>query len=501
MVLQLLVGSPPSRAQVPPEVSFTFTPTQGRAGTVIAVTGSGCPNPQGQADNVVFLLSREGSPTHPVTFTASAAGAFSGSYDTSADAPGQYLTVVSCKSTGKGGFGAPFTVTQPPGATYKSLVPARILDTRDGTGRGGSTARMTSQSVIDVTVTGVGGVPASGVSAVALNVTAIDASGPSHMTVWPAGTAKPDASNLNFDAGVAVPNLVVVRVGTNGRVSLYNNAGTVHVAADVQGWFTENEVDPGSSYVPRTPVRILDTRDGTGQAAAGKVGGASTINLKVTDVGGVPATGVSAVALNVTATEMAGGESFITVWPKGATRPGASNLNFRSNQDVPNLVIAQVGADGMVSIYNNFGSVHVVADVQGYFAAPASPPPGSLYHARSPQRILDSRTGLGVPGGFSGQLGTQATIDVQVAGVAGVPTDATGVVLNVTVSGSPGPPSHVTVWPAGAVRPLTSNLNYVAGQDIPNLVFVRLINGRVSIYNNAGSTFVIADLQGWFTRT
>ncbi len=505
MVLQLLGGPAPVQAQAAPDVGYVFSPTSGPQGTVINVTnGTGCPNPSSTPDNVVFLLFREGAPAHPVTFTSTAAGTFSGTYSTAQDDPGEYLSVIRCETTGKGGFGDPFTVTPGPGSTYKPLVPARILDTRDGTGMGGETSPIDPGGTIDITVTGAGGVPASGVTAVALNVVAVDASGPgSYLTVWPAGTEKPLASNLNFDAGVSVPNLVVVRVGAGGKASLYNNAGTVHVVADVQGWFTGNTAAPGSTYVPLTPARVLDTRDGTGQSASGQLGPGATIDLKVTGVGGVPATGVEAVALNVTTTGATGSESFLTVWPAGTSRPLASHLNFAADQDVPNLVIARVGTDGNVSIYNNVGGVDVIADVQGYFAAAATPPavgPGSNYHPRSPARILDSRTGLGIPGGFEGQLGSGATTDVQVAGVAGVPANATGVVLNVTVAESPGPPSYVTVYPSGTARPLASNLNYVAGQSVANLVFVRLINGKVSIYNNVGSTVVIADVQGWFTQ-
>jgi hypothetical protein len=87
-------------------------------------------------------------------------------------------------------------------------------------------------------VAGVGGVPASGVTSVVLNVTATEPSGPdSYLTLFPAGTAQPVASNLNFVAGETVANLVVVRV-QNGKVSIFNNAGSTHVIADVQGWFS-----------------------------------------------------------------------------------------------------------------------------------------------------------------------------------------------------------------------------------------------------------------------
>jgi hypothetical protein len=254
--------------------------------------------------------------------------------------------------------------------------------------------------------------------------------------------------------------------------------------------------------VPLSPSRILDTRNGTGGIST-PVGPGGTIELKVTDAGGVPAAGGTAVALNVTATNVSGAESYLTVWPAGVSKPLASNLNFIQGQTVPNLVIARVGDGGKIDIYNNVGNVDVVADTQGYFAAPVAsgtPLPGSVYFPSNPARILDSRNGTGVPGGAMGQLGTGGTIDVQVTGAGGVPANATAVVLNVTAADSPGPDSYLTVYPTGSARPLASNLNFVAGQTVPNLVIARIgVGGKVTLYNNLGSTVVIADVQGWFT--
>ena len=84
------------------------------------------------------------------------------------------------------------------------------------------------------------------------------------------------------------------------------------------------------------------------------------------------------------------------------------------------------------------------------------------------------------------------------AGVGGVPANATAVVLNVTAADSPGPESYLTLYPTGTTRPVASNLNFVAGQTVPNLVMVRVADGKVTIYNNLGSTNVIADIQGWY---
>jgi hypothetical protein len=206
----------------------------------------------------------------------------------------------------------------------------------------------------------------------------------------------------------------------------------------------------------------------------------------------VPATGARAVVLNMTVDRATGPESFLTVWPSATPRPMASNLNFTSGPATTNLVVAQLGPDGKVNIYNNVGSTDVIADVQGWYAAPATPPAGSRYYGLTPTRILDTRTG-------AGRLGPGATTDLTVAGVAGVPANATSVVLNATVVDPTGPESFLTLFPNGTARPLASNLNFGAGEIVANLVVVRVQNGKVSIYNNLGSTHVVADVQGWFS--
>ena len=86
-------------------------------------------------------------------------------------------------------------------------------------------------------MTGQGGVPSSGVSAVILNATVTQPAGPGYLTVWPTGTSRPLASDLNFAGGETRPNLVVVRVGAGGKVDLFSSAGT-HTVFDIAGWFS-----------------------------------------------------------------------------------------------------------------------------------------------------------------------------------------------------------------------------------------------------------------------
>jgi hypothetical protein len=387
----------------------------------------------------------------------------------------------------------------PVGAASAPLVPARLLDSRpgqttaDGISAGGGA--IGPGQTRELQVTGRGGVPATGVGAVVLNVTATGLTAASFLTVFPTGYIRPNASNLNVVAGQTVPNLVIAKVGDGGQVSIYNDSGSVHVIADVAGWLSTL-----GGYDSVVPARLLDTRagqttvDGIG-AGGGAIGPGQTRTLQVTGRGNVPADGVGAVVLNVTATQPTA-PSFLTVFPTGSPRPNASNLNVVAGQTVPNLVIAKVGDGGLVSIYNDSGSVQVIADVAGWF------PTEAHYSSLVPARLLDTRPGEVTTDGLAaggGAIGPGVTRTLQVTGRGGVPATGVGaVVLNVTATG-PTAPSFLTVFPTGSTRPNASNLNVVAGQTVPNLVVAKVGDGgSVSIYNDSGAVQVIADVAGWF---
>jgi len=141
---------------------------------------------------------------------------------------------------------------------YNGVAPARLLDTRFGTGTGTHVGPLGQGQTIRVQATGRGNVPGSGVSAVVLNVTATEPTSNSYLTVFPTGSAVPNASNLNFVAGATIPNRVIVPVGSGGGVSILNGWGQVHVVVDIGGWFSNatNTVG-GSRFVALEPQRIL----------------------------------------------------------------------------------------------------------------------------------------------------------------------------------------------------------------------------------------------------
>lgn len=233
--------------------------------------------------------------------------------------------------------------------------PTRLLDTRLP-----SPVKVGPGETVSVAVTGVSGVPADA-AAVALSVTATEPTDWSFLTVNPGGAAVPTASNLNFVAGQTIANSVLVAPGVDGTVDITNAFGDTHIVVDLNGWV--DATLPNGGFTALAPYRALDTRVDPGTP----VGPASTTDLTVLGQGGVPTMGVTSVALNVTVTEPTAW-SFLTVFPTGTVLPTASNLNFTAGQTVAVQVLAQVGADGKVSIANAAGYAHIVVDIAGWYS-------------------------------------------------------------------------------------------------------------------------------------
>src|SRR5207248_154106 len=187
-------------------------------------------------------------------------------------------------ATADGSPAPPTTTAVPASSRYTPITPARVLDTRNGTG--GFSSKVGPGQAINVQLSGQGGVPSTGVGAVALNVTVTNPSAGSYLTVFPTGSARPTASNLNYGPGQTVPNMVVAKLGTGGQVSVYNAVGSTDVIFDVAGWYSDGSTTTGGTYGSLTPARILDTRNGTGAPKAKVVGGTS-LSVQATGVGGV----------------------------------------------------------------------------------------------------------------------------------------------------------------------------------------------------------------------
>jgi IPT/TIG domain-containing protein len=410
-------------------------------------------------------------------------------------------------------------------ANYVPVTPFRILDTRPGSTCiqcsadptfGPNTTR--TLQLVGVTGLRVTDPILSTATAVVLNITEVAGTANSLLTVYPYGTSKPTASNLNFAPGKVIANLVTVTLGQSGDVSIYNALGTVNVLADVEGYFEPQAAsDVTGEFHPMSPLRVCDTRS-TSPTAACKAHGAlgsgasMVVNVTGTASGDIPNNG-TAEAVVVNLTGVAGSAlTYLSLFPTNSSGQcvptGTSTINLTAGLVAANRVMVPLGpatsggADTSLCVYNAVGSINVLIDAGGWFGS-GNAAAGAQYQAIEPTRICDTR--VGSPACAARAIAGGVPDPVVVAGQGMVPagTTALAVIANLTAI-APTTATYLTVYPANVAHPLASDINVSAGEVLPNLVVVQIDSvagageGDVDIYNAAGSVNAIVDIEGWF---
>ncbi len=312
----------------------SVTPARGPAGSInkIVVTGTNL-----NLGTRIELASDANNVTEATPVSLSANGtALTVLLTTQGVSPGTYDVVqfgvgytVGTASPGylPGAYQVTAAPPAPPIGTFVPSGPARILDT--GTGQGAKKGSVRPHGVVTLKVAGVAGVPATGISAVLLSVTADQPVRSGSITVYPYKTARPQVTDLSFSAARASSDQVIVRV-VDGRIDLYNGStGRTGLVAVLSGYFTSAGTHGLLTAVG--PARILDTRTGRGAPRA-RVGAHRTVRLTVDGVAGVPKSGVSAVVLSVTARDPSR-TGALTAFANGRPRPAASQLAFEGRPD------------------------------------------------------------------------------------------------------------------------------------------------------------------------
>ncbi|QMU73360.1 PKD domain-containing protein [Streptacidiphilus sp. P02-A3a] len=326
------------------------------------------------------------------------------------------------------------------------------------------------------------------VDSLVLNVTVTHTKAAGFVTVFPDGVSRPDTSTLNFEAGDTVANQATVRLSPHSAYfDVYNgSSGPIDLVIDIAGYNGMfNAYQPGVEYHPVTPTRILDTRGTHKQVPAN---GSVTVAVPSTLV---PAPGGDTMEVNVTATDEHS-SGFATVYTTGQTLPPTSNLNWAPWTDTSNLVTVVADGIGRITIHNSGpAATDFVVDLVGYYrTATADDSLTGFVSLPTPQRLLDTRGGSGVP---STPLRYGQQVKVCVPG----PADSVAAALNLTVTGSTGK-GWLTAYPDGTTRPGTSNVNWSAGQTVANMTLTRTgSDGCVEIYDGGATVSVIADLSGY----
>jgi hypothetical protein len=210
-----------------------------------------------------------------------------------------------------------------------TVPPARLADSRIAQQISGP---LPMQGTGTVQITGHAGVPASGVDAAVLTVTAVSPQAAGYLTVWPSGSTRTTTSNLNVPAGQTIATTVITPLGPDGGVQIFNgSAGTTDLVVDVTGYTRSGSPAGAGAVITVLPSRLADSR--IAQQLSGPLPALGSGAVQITGHAGVPASGVDAAVLTVTAVSpQAAG--YLTVWPTGSTRTTTSNLNFPAGQTV-----------------------------------------------------------------------------------------------------------------------------------------------------------------------
>jgi hypothetical protein len=371
------------------------------------------------------------------------------------------------------------------GGDYVALPsPAQLLDTRSGIGA--SAGKRLPGTTTTFAVLGRAGVPAGGVSAVLVDVTAVGPTVGTYLTAFPAEQSSSPVAATNAAAKKVTSNTAVVQIGPSGRMSVYNSAATTDIVVDVHGYFTSGSSAGHGGFVATTPTRLVDTRSGAGtpkkQIAAG-----GTLTVTVGNGAPIPAAATAAM-LNIIVVN-ATKAGWLGVAATGATA-GSSTMDFDTGTSSAGSGV-KLGTNGQVTFSNHSAApIDLVFDALGYFSATAAQGAG-LRPVTG--RLIDTRTtSTPVPAG--------GTVDVAVGGAFGLPTRGiAGAVVNLVVV-SPAAGGYLRAWPLGGAEPATSLTNFAAGVTRGSLTVVRVgTDGKVRVRNSAAQpVHVIAELEGWF---
>jgi hypothetical protein len=161
------------------------------------------------------------------------------------------------------GFGAigraSATVASGERAVFVPITPCRLLDTRGGARVGPRGIPIVAEEEFRAQVWGPNGeckIP-TGARAVVMNVTAVGPTTAGFLTVWPSDVGRPNASNLNFPAGVVMPNQVTTKIGSDGGVKFYTTAASTELIADIAGYYEDHNHD--DRYLTSIPPTTAGT--------------------------------------------------------------------------------------------------------------------------------------------------------------------------------------------------------------------------------------------------
>ena len=387
-------------------------------------------------------------------------------------------------------------------------VPTRYLDTRPGAAIGPSEliGELWPGEILELPVSGVGTIPATGATAVVANLVTVAPDRWSYIQALPTRQASLGGySNLNADGADQVrANLAIIPIGDDGSISIYSIARG-HVVVDVLGWFeaTAGPISAGRFVELPTAQRLLDTRT---DAPVGPLESNATRSVPMPTLPtGVDATQVDSLIVTVTSTK-ATDPGWLQAYP-AARRDviaSTSTVNVDDDSTVANTAIVPVGPAGIAvtGYFANGGSSHVVVDVIGYMTSATAPQSADgRFVPVTPNRAFDSR----LNGGQVLTKTPQVIYALEQPGVV-VPSDASGVVWNLAIV-SAARAGWARGWALGQPEPPTSSLNWtLPGETRAAAAITAVTDGGAQFVIHDGRDEppspigdLVADVFGYFT--
>jgi hypothetical protein len=384
---------------------------------------------------------------------------------------------------------------------FVPLTPVKVLDTRSGLGA--PTGPVAANTAISVQLGGVGGVPASGVSAVVLNVSAISPTTNGWIDDYPSDMPDPGRAAEDFQTGQNVNGTDTIELSATGAVSFFNHStGTVQLTASVRGYYIDaTPQSAGETYVGLPWTTLVDTRTGTGipGGVIAPLGANANLSFNVTGLGGVPTSGVGAAALVIAA--IGGTQTgYLQDYTTGTPANVPSVVSYTAGQKLRLTDYVVPSSGGQVSITNvSSGTVDVQVLLRGYYASPTVSSVGAQLQPITDAAIWDTRTmGSRTP------IAANGSITIQDSGVAGIPTANTVEVAQEISALAPTATGWLSEYPAGTTDPSLAVVNFSANDngdlnfDSSTIASVP-VSGSITITNHSSGTVDVAVVaRGYF---
>lgn len=365
-----------------------------------------------------------------------------------------------------------------PGTLFP-LSPTRVLDTRSGIGTG--IAKLAAGSSVRATVAGRGGVPASGVTAVLLTLTARCSTAATWLSVAPSDGVVPATAPVVAPAGSTRSTTVAVPLGADGAVVIRNAYGFTDVTADVSGYYST--ASTGGRFHPLAPARVYNAASPPRPLMYGE-----RRVVPIAGQGGVPSS-ATAVAVQLTAIVSKYGGSIMLYGAGGSVMSG-STAEFAPGDIVRTHAVVKLSG-GAIGMFSRANFVYPILEVVGYYASTAVPG-GLRYVSLDPTRAFDTRSG-------SGAISSVSHLAVPFAGNHGVPSSGAGAIAISLRSFSASTASWLRAYPTGTGAPSYGVLWNQPGVTTSGIAWPALGAGSVTFGPTSGSSHLIGDLSGYFT--